>query len=209
MYWLRFVLTALALLTLPLWLGVPEAAAEEIPGPPCRSAGIAFWQAGDRPLETFDDGHGNRIELWCSNGVFNAHYDLRVSQAAPPSPQPASEETQIVPAGYTPVTFSHAMTVAGCFFNFGKNTGPDVSRSPSGSFTKVDWTTRSPDHDLEYHFRYDFSTRLVAITVTTPCTPPVTKVVAPQESYEALETQLPEPSSRSCPVPASSSPSHP
>ena len=184
------------------------AAAPDIPGPPCRSAGIAFWRGGDRPVEEFDDGHGNRIELWCSNGVFNAHYDLRVSQAAPRSPQPASGSTQVVPAGYAANTFSHAMTVAGCFFNLGKNTGPDISRDPSGRFTKVDWTTRSPDHARQYHFRYDFSTRLVAITTTTPCAPPVSKVVPPQESYEALEAQLPEPASGSCPVPASSGPSY-
>ena len=163
----------------------------QIPGPPCRAAGAEFWKAGNRRVEYYQDQHGHAVELWCARGVFSAHYDLRVDRADPADRHGAA-------AGQSADVRHHSMTVAGCLFNYGKNIGPDIYRDASGAYSKVDWTSRDPSRREEYRFSYDFSTGMVTITLTTPCSAPVSKVVAPQESYEKLTDVLPDPPAGSC-----------
>jgi hypothetical protein len=158
-------------------LCAPSPAVAEVSTFHCRSAGLTLGKIGRERVEHFEDRHGHDIELWCVRGIFTAHYDLRVGSN------------------------DRSMTIAGCFFNHGTNTGPDISFDANGAFSKVEWTNEAPPSEsVTYRFRYDYGTRMVAITAITPCHPPVSKVVAPQENFERLADLLPDPPEGSCPL---------
>lgn len=160
-------LAALALLLLPC------ARAEAQPPPPgtrteCNSAGLAFGALGESRLQTFSDGHGRTVELWCVRRVFGSNFDLRVVEGG------------------------RSATVAGCYFAQAQNIGPTLHLAPSGAYTKVEWVNESlTARGTSYRFSYDFAARAVTITATAACRAPVTLTVPPQPDFQQLERLLP------------------
>lgn len=164
-------------------LGVPSfaRAAEVITH--CRSAGLSFGDVGRTILQHYDDGHGHQVELWCVKGVFNAHYDLRIVEA-----------DRLVPGG------RRSKTIAGCFFNYGTNRGPDLSYDGTGAFSAISWSNEAPPPErVAYRFNYEYRTGMVTISAETPCHPPSIVRVAPQDSFEKMEDLLPPAPSGVCP----------
>jgi hypothetical protein len=174
-------------------LCAPSPAAAQGDTSHCHSAGLAFGKVGRERVEHFDDQHGHDVELWCVRGVFSAHYDLRIGwndRAAPGA--------------------HRSMTIAGCFFNHGHNIGPELFADATGAYSKVEWINVSPpSENVTYRFSYDYASGMVTITMSDPCHQPISKVVAPQETFEQLDKMLPGPPSGSCPLkaPANSLPS--
>lgn len=198
---LPLVTLTLCLLLALLWPGGPAAASTREADSQCRAAGVAVWKAGDKRMEYYTDGHGHDVEVWCASGVFTAHYDLRIDS----DPMDAHG----IAAGKPSDAVGQSLVIAGCFFNYGKNVGPDIHHDPSGAYSKVEWTNSGPpDRPETYHFSYDFRTRMVTITVTAPCGLSATKVVAPQVNFQKLAALLPDPPAGSCPLktPASTAP---
>lgn len=159
-------LAALALLLLPC------TAAAQAPPPgtrtECNSAGLALSAIGETRLQTYSDGQGRTVELWCVRRVFGSNFDLRV------------------------IENGQGATVAGCYFAQANNIGPTLHLAPSGAYTKVEWINQSlTAQGTSYRFSYDFSARQVTITATAACRPPVTTVLAPQKNFEDLERLLP------------------
>lgn len=161
----------------------------------CHSAGLALGAVGSERLQHYDDGHGHEIELWCVKGVFNAHYDLRIGW----------NERTPAPDGTVGVVHRFR-TIAGCFFNHGHNTGPDISSDAGGAFSQVVWTNESPSEGVTYRFSYDYAVGRVTVTVATPCHAPVSKVVDPQDSFGQLDDLLPDPPGGACSSTASGTP---
>lgn len=161
--------------------------------PNCSSAILALGQPGDRPIDQFRDGHGHVIELWCTSGVFTSQWDLRLaSTGRTDAPHTAAAGALNAP--------DRGLTIGGCFFDNGTNTGPAIARDPDGAFARVAWTNRSAfGEPRTYRFSYDFHTGRVTITLTSACGAPVVKVVAPQQSYAKMDALLPHPSGSACP----------
>jgi hypothetical protein len=149
----------------------------------CEGAILDFGHSGARMLEHFEDGHGHDVELWCVRGVFQAHFDLRFGWHDP------ANGTR------------RQMSIAGCFFNDGRNDGPNFSRDPAGAYTAVEWTNQSPPaKNVAYRFHYDVATARITVTVETPCRPPIARVIPPQPDNDSLEDLLPDPPSAACPA---------
>ncbi len=166
---------------LPLIAATPAKAA--VSTFQCEGAILDFGPSGARMLEHFEDGHGHDVELWCVRDLFQAHFDLRIGW-------------------HDPANIRRQASIAGCFFNDGRNDGPNFSRDPTGAFTAVEWINRSPpSRNVAYRFRYDYATARVTVTVETPCHPPVAKTIPPQPDIDRLEDMLPDPPSGSCPTP--------
>jgi hypothetical protein len=162
-------LTVLIALTLPL---VPTPASAQSPPPgtrtECNSAGLALGALGETRLQTYSDGQGRTVELWCVRRVFGSNFDLRVIERG------------------------QSATVAGCYFAQANNIGPTLHLAPSGAYTKVEWINQSlTAQGTSYRFSYDFAARQVTITATAACRPPATTVLAPQKNFEDLERLLP------------------
>jgi hypothetical protein len=148
----------------------------------CRGAILGAGKPGEERLEYFGDGHGHEVELWCVRGIFSAHFDLRIGWIEQPS------------------GVRRTRTIAGCFFDDGRNSGPDMVRDTNGAYSRVEWINRSPpSKQTTYRFSYDYSADKVSITVETPCHAPISKIVAPQENIDRLEALLPDPPRGACP----------
>ena len=153
---------------------------------------MGFQGLGDHLLETYQDRHGHRIELWCTRRIFDSQFDLRIAVGnAAPAIEAAGDPHIQAPAG--PMA-----NVGGCFFDNGENQGPIIDRNPDGGFARVEWITEDPTHRRKYLFRYDFATRQVAITATVTGCAPVLKVVLPQQSYARMNDLLPHPEKDAC-----------
>ncbi len=160
---------ALALLLLP---AAPAAAQAPPPGTrtECNSAGLALGAIGETRLQTYTDGHGRTVELWCVRWMFGSNFDLRV------------------------IENGQSATVAGCYFAQAHNIGPTLHLAPSGAYTRVEWINQSlTAAGTSYRFSYDFAARQVTITATAACRAPVTLTVAPQPDFQQLERLLPPP----------------
>lgn len=152
----------------------------QMPTMPCKSAILTLGPVGDQRLAHYADGHGHRIDLWCTRRVFISRYDLRIATTNGTSA--AEDSASPVPA----------LTVGGCFFAEGDNQGPFIFRKPDGAFAKVEWINKDPSHRNQYKFSYDFGTRLVTITATTNGCAPLTKIVSPQPSFKKMLDALPD-----------------
>ncbi len=162
-------LKALIALTLPL-LPTPASAQSPPPGTrtECNSAGLALSAIGETRLQTYSDGQGRTVELWCVRRVFGSNFDLRV------------------------IENGRSATIAGCYFAQATNIGPTLHLAPSGAYTKVEWINQSlTAQGTSYRFSYDFAARAVTITATAACRPPVTRTVPPQPDFQHLERLLP------------------
>jgi hypothetical protein len=149
----------------------------------CRSAALKFGAVGSELIERFDDGHGHDVELWCVRTVFTAHFDLRIGW---------DEQT---PSGL----IHRSATIAGCFFNHGRNSGPDLVRDNQGAWSKVEWTNIGPpDDNATYRFSYDYHSGMVTVTAATACHGPVTRLLEPQANFERLNDLLPDPPEGAC-----------
>ena len=171
----------LSIVLLSVSILAPLPAAADTATFQCRGAILDFSKPGQERLEYFDDGHGHAVELWCVKGIFAAHFDLRIGWTEQPS------------------GIRRTRTIAGCFFDDGRNSGPDMVRDASGAYSRVEWINRSPPaKQAAYRFTYDNHADKVTITVETPCHAPITKIVAPQENIDRLEALLPDPPSGAC-----------
>lgn len=165
------IAAALASLLLPC--SAPQAQPATHAPPPgirteCNSAGLAFGSVGESRLQTYSDGHGRTVELWCIRRVFGSNFDLRV------------------------IENGRSATIAGCYFAQAQNIGPTLHLAPSGAYTKVEWVNESlTASGTSYRFSYDFAARQVTVTATAACRPPVTVTLPPQPGYEQLERLLP------------------
>jgi hypothetical protein len=134
----------------------------------CNSAGLAFGSIGESRLQTYTDGHGRTVELWCVRGMFGSNFDLRVIESG------------------------QSATVAGCYFAQAHNHGPTLHLAPSGAYTKVEWVNISlTATGTSYRFSYDFTARQVTVTATATCRPPATVTLPPQPDFQHLERLLP------------------
>ena len=173
---MRSLLPLVLLSTVALWPAAAAAAHFE-----CRGAILGAGKPGEERLEYFDDRHGHQVELWCIKGIFAAHFDLRIGW---------TEQMSGV---------HRSRTIAGCFFDDGRNSGPDMVRDADGAYTRVEWINRSPpSKQTTYRFSYDYSADMVSIAVETPCHAPISKIVAPQDNIDRLEALLPEPPAGAC-----------
>ncbi len=167
-------------LSIVLLLLAPWPAAADTVQFQCKGAILGAGRPGEERLEYFGDAHGHDVELWCVRGIFAAHFDLRIGWDEPGG-------------------VHRTRTIAGCFFNDGRNTGPDLSRDASGAFSRVEWTNRSPpSRQVAYRFSYDYGSDKVTITVDTPCHAPISKIVTTQENIDRLEALLPDPPDGGC-----------
>jgi hypothetical protein len=167
----------------------PSAAAAGSIHRRCSAAIRTLSHSGSRLVELDQDGHGHAIELWCTNGIVTSQWDLRVGQ---------SKRSDTRQAAVAPPPRS-ALTIGGCFFDNGTNTGPAIRRDPDGAFATVVWINRSAfGEPRTYRFSYDFHTGLVTITLTTSCGQQVSKVVPPQASYAKMAALLPDPPRPAC-----------
>ena len=147
----------------------------------CRGAILGAGKPGEERLEYFDDRHGPDVELWCVRGVFAAHFDLRI--------------------GWTDQSSGvhRSRTIAGCFFDDGRNSGPNMTSDDAGTYARVEWINRSPpSKNTTYRFSYDYRVDKVTITVESACHAPISKIVAPQDNIDRLEALLPEPPRDAC-----------
>ncbi|MCX7378725.1 MAG: hypothetical protein NTY94_18490 [Alphaproteobacteria bacterium] len=161
-------LTALAL-TLPL-LPTPASAQSPPPGTrtECNSAGLAVGAIGETRLQTYSDGQGRTVELWCIRGMFDSHFDLRM------------------------VEHGQSVTIAGCYFAQARNIGPTLHLAPSGAYTRVEWINESlTAAGTSYRFTYDVTARQVTVTASAACRPPATITLPPQPDFRHLERLLP------------------
>ena len=151
----------------------------EVAALPCHNVQAAVWEQGTELRQYFTDHHGHDVEVWCYRGVFRAHWDVRVGW----------EERNVQQAAV-----HHSATIGGCFFEDGQSTGPFIEQGANHEFTKIEWTNQDPAHaHKKYRFSYDFGTRQLTITAAAPGTPPVTKIIAAQATWDDLEKALPLP----------------
>ncbi|HUN41939.1 MAG TPA: hypothetical protein VMU81_16765 [Acetobacteraceae bacterium] len=155
----------------------------------CQGAILGFRKLGNQRLASYQDGHGHRIEIWCTRRIFDSQFDLRIAleQSSHDSDGP-----------HDPPAPERLATVGGCFFDNGENDGPIIVRGPSGAYARVDWITETPSHRRKYHFSYDFTTKLLTVTAMVQGCAPVSKIVAPQASYQKLAALLPHPETQAC-----------
>lgn len=176
-------------------LAAPYTAEAQNPIPgtaDCDNAGLKFWKLGGERLEYYEDAWGRDVEVWCIRGVFNAHFDIRISWTV-------REDTGGIADGRPPNYYKVVKTVGGCYFDNGNNGGPDIVTGADKTFSTVGWTNIDPASKKEYKFSYDWLTGKLTITTTKPGGgPPNVQVVDPPNSYEDLAKLLPDPEIRSC-----------
>lgn len=190
------VIALLGLVQMPPGFARAASAPAGTTGFSCKGAILAFEHLGDQRLATYQDGHGHRIELWCTRRIFDSQFDLRASVGPARGDHPQGS-----------AAFDRLATVAGCFFDNGETIGPTIIDDVRGAYAKVEWINEDPSHWRKYRFSYDFGTRLVTVTATVQGCDPITKVLAPQPSYAQLSALLPHPEKGACRANAAGSPS--
>ena len=155
----------------------------------CKGAILGLQKLGDHRLASYQDGHGHRVELWCTRRIFDSQFDLRigVGQSAR-----GSDDRRY------PAPPARLATVGGCFFDNGENEGPIIIRGPGGAYARLEWITEDPSHRRKYRFSYDFATNLLRVTATVRGCAPVSKVLPPPASYRKLAALLPHPETLAC-----------
>ncbi len=145
---------------------------------PCESVLPAVWDQGAELRQYHTDHHGRDVEVWCYRGVFRSHWDVRVGWDE-------LEQQRSV---------HHTATIGGCFFDNGQSVGPWILEDADHRYTRIEWTNQDPANEhKKYRFSYDFSTGKETITGIIPGSPPITKVVAAQPTWDQLKAQLPFP----------------